>query len=73
MKAAPNTESHYEVWFNRDLGKGVGRHLKADNETQAFEIADGLEAEGQPNIEVLKVTTTRKAVKPPSTSNEGKH
>lgn len=60
--AAPNKETGFEVWFNRSLGYGVGRVMRADTIDQAFEIADALEAEGQPNIEVLEVTTTRKAV-----------
>lgn len=61
--AGRDSDVCFEVWYNRDLGRGVGRHMKAASEADALKVAEGFAAEGHPNIEVLKVTTTREAIK----------
>lgn len=64
MKSVPDEQVWFEVWYNRELGLGVGRHMRADTETGAHSIAAMFAAEKQPNIEVLKVTVTREPIKP---------
>jgi hypothetical protein len=51
-------EVHYEIWW----GGTDKRHRKADTEEDARTIADEFTAEGQPGIEMLKVTVTKEPV-----------
>lgn len=46
----------YKVWYNRVLG--TGRYREALTEDDARLIAAEFEADGQPHIEILKITTS---------------
>ena len=48
----------YEVWFGGD----DKRYRQAATEEDARVIADEFTAEGQPNVEIRKVTTTTEPV-----------
>lgn len=50
---------HYEVWF----GGADFRHCKANSEDYALKAAAEFKAEGHPNIEIVKVTTTTERLK----------
>jgi hypothetical protein len=49
---------HYEIWW----GGTDKRHRKANTEEDARTIADEFAAEGQPGVEVVRVTVTREIV-----------